>query len=94
MRSKGSMPGKNLSQAQQDAQYRAIFLSPGRSLSLAEYRYATYLVIGKVCTLLPFRGIKVCASALQKVATPRRSTTAPTAISMYVHLLRWPKFSQ
>ena len=37
MRSKGSMAGKNLSQAQQDAQYRAIFLSPG---PLAEYRHA------------------------------------------------------
>ena len=58
MRSKGSMPGKNLSQAQQEAQYRAIFLSPGRSLSLAEYRHATYFVIGIVCTLLPFSGIK------------------------------------
>ena len=65
MRSKGSMPGKILSQAQQDAQYRAIFLSPGRSLSLAEYRHATYFVIGIVCTLLPFRGIK-CVRALFK----------------------------
>ena len=29
------MAGKKVSQAQQDAQYGAIFLSPGRSLSLA-----------------------------------------------------------
>ena len=65
MRSKGSMAGKKVSQAQRDPQYGAIFLSPGRSLSLAEYRHATYFVIGKVCTLLPFCGIK-CVRALFK----------------------------
>ena len=80
MRSKGSMPGKKVSQAQQDAQYGAIFLSPGRSLSLAEYRLGAYLLIGKVCALLPLHRIAESTSASQKGASPRRSTKAQIAV--------------
>ena len=80
MRSKGSMPGKKVSQAQQDAQYGAIFLSPGRSLSFAESRRAAYFEIGKVCALLPLHRIEVSTSAPEKDAIPTRSTKAQSAV--------------
>lgn len=53
------MTGEKVSQAQQDAQYGAIFLIPGRSLSLAEYRRTAYYVIRKLCALLLLHRIAV-----------------------------------
>ena len=62
------MAGKNVSQAQHDAQYGAIFLSTGRSLSLADSKHAAYFVIRKVCAILPFHRIAESTSAIQKGA--------------------------
>ena len=80
MRSKGSMAGKKVSQAQQDAQYGAIFLSPGRSLSLADSKNAAHFEIRKVCAILPLHRIAESTGASQKGASPRRSTKAQIAV--------------
>ena len=76
------MAGKKVSQAQQDAQYRAIFLSPGRSLSLADSKHAAHFEIRKVCTILPLQRIAESTGASQKAASLRRSTRAQIAVYM------------